>query len=365
MSRVGIHQVMPGFLYGDALGNQAGRIREQLRRWGYRSQVYAQFRDRRLRDPGQDYRRLSVRKDDVVIFHYSIGSPVTEYVRQLPCRVVPYYHNVTPPGFLRGYNDPMAALLDQGRRELALFRGAGFALSASEYNRQEMLELGFRTVEVLPYYVSFEALKASASSRAGKEIADRYRDGAVNVLFVGRLVPNKRQDDVIRAFGAYHNLINANSRLFLVGTGTNAPGYRMELETMAAARGLAEHVFLPGSVGPREGLGGYYRAADLFLCLSEHEGFCIPLVEAMEFDVPVLAYRSTGVPNAMGGAGVMVSTKQYEAIAELMELLTRDEDRRRQVLSGQRRRLKDLAADRVTSKLQECVGRMVELAPAD
>jgi glycosyltransferase involved in cell wall biosynthesis len=365
MSKVTIHQIMPGFLYGDALGNQAARIRDQLRSWGYRSQVYAQFRDRRLRDSGQDYVRFSGGEDDIVIFHYSIGSPLTEYVSQLPCRVVPYYHNVTPPGFLRGYNDPMAALLEQGRRELALFKGAPFALSASEYNREEMLELGFYNVEVLPYYVTFGALKASATSPAGKEIARRYRDGAVNILFVGRLVPNKRQDDLIRAFGAYHDLVNANSRLLLVGSGANAPGYQMELETMAEARGLAERVYMPGPVGPHEGLGGYYRAGDLFLCMSEHEGFCIPLVEAMEFDMPVVAFRSTGVPYAMGGAGVMVSAKQYDAIAELMDVLVRDVTLRRQVVAGQRRRLQALATDRVTDELRKCVDQMVEFGPAE
>ena len=132
---VAIHQIMPGFLYGDALGNQAVRIRELLRSWGCRSQVYAQFRDGRLDDSGEDYRRYAGNSDDVVIFHYSIGSPVTEFVRRLPGFVVPYYHNVTPPGFLRGYNEPLADLLEQGRRELVLFRDAPFALAASEYNQ--------------------------------------------------------------------------------------------------------------------------------------------------------------------------------------------------------------------------------------
>ena len=361
MSKDAVHQIMPGFLYGDALGNQAVRIREQLRRWGYRSQVYAQFRDRRLNDAGKEYGRYAGRAEDTVIYHYSIGSPLTEYVGRLPSRVVPYYHNVTPPGFLRGYNAPMAALLEQGRKELALFKDAPLAMSASEYNREEMLELGFRHVEVLPYYVTFEALRASADSAAGREIVDRYQDGAVNILFVGRLVPNKRQDDLIRAFGAYHRLVNPNSRLILVGSEANAPGYRMELETMAASLGIADRVCLVGAVGPREGLGGYYRTADVFLCMSEHEGFCIPLVEAMAFDVPVIAYRSTGVPYAMGGAGLIVSSKRYDAIAELIVLLVGDKNLRERVLAGQRRRLQALAPERVTEELRACVGQMVGL----
>ena len=346
---------MPGFLYGDALGNQAVRIRELLRSWGFRSQVYAQFRDRRLNDPGQDYRHYRGDPSDLIIFHYSIGSPLTEFVRQLPGQVVPYYHNITPAGFLRGYNEPMADLLEQGRRELALFRDAPLALAASEYNRREMLELGYRHVEVLPYFVTFEGLWASAASPAGREIVTRYKDGAVNLLFVGRLAPNKRQDDLIRAFSAFHHLINPRSRLLLVGSEANAPGYLFELQALAAALNLDQHVHLPGAVGLREGLGGYYQAANVFLCLSEHEGFCIPLVEAMAFDLPVIAYRSTGVPYALGGAGVLLDTKRYDLIAELIDLLVRDDIVRRRLLAGQRRRLDDLAPNQVAEKLRATI----------
>ncbi len=357
-----IHQFMTGFMYGDALGNQATRIRELLRGWGYDSQVYSQFRDRRLRDAGKDYRRYPGDTDNWAIFHYSVGSPLTDFVSQLPDRIVPYYHNVTPACFLRGYNDPMADQLEQGRQELALFKDAPFALAASEYNRQEMLELGFRHVEILPYSITFDALRASAESPAGQAVVARYNDGAVNLLFVGRLVPNKRQDDLIRAFGAYHCLINPHSRLILVGSEANAPGYRLELESIAAALGLEEHVHLPGGIGSREGLGGYYQVSDLFLCLSEHEGFCIPLVEAMAFELPVIAYRSTGVPYALGGAGVLVSSKRYDLIAELIEVLLRDKAVRNRLLEGQRRRLEELAPDRFAGTLRERIQQMISQA---
>lgn len=355
MSHSAIHQIMPGFLYGDALGNQAMRIREILRGWGYASEVYAEFRDHRLDDFGLDYRRYHDDPGDTLIFHYSIGSPVTEFVRGLSARIVPYYHNVTPPGYLRGYNEPLADLLEQGRRELAFFRDAPFALAASEYNRQEMLGLGFRHVKVLPYLVTFDWLHASAEGPTGREIRRRYDDGAVNLLFVGRLVPNKRQDDLIRAFHAYHCLINPNSRLLLIGSDANAPGYRLELETQAQALGLAKYVHLPGPVGPREGLGGYYRVADLFLCLSEHEGFCIPLIEAMAFDLPVLAYRAAGVPYALGGAGVLIGEKRYDFIAELIDILVQDRNYREPLLAGQRQRLQALSPTRVTEKLHSYV----------
>jgi glycosyltransferase involved in cell wall biosynthesis len=357
--------MMPGFLYGDAVGNQAAGLRELLRAWGYRSQVYAQFRDLRLQDLGRDYRGFKAKPNDIVIWHYSVGSPVTQFVRQLDCRIVPYYHNVTPSGFLRGYNEPLADLLEQGRQELALFRDAPYALAASEYNRQEMLELGFRRVDVMPYLITFDALRASAEQPAGRELAARYGDGTTNLLFVGRLVPNKRQDDLIRAFAAYHHLVNPHSRLQLVGSDSNAPGYRLELEALAASLGVGEHVHLPGAVGLNEGLGGYYQTADVFLCLSEHEGFCIPLLEAMAFDVPVIAYHSTGVPSALGGAGMLIHAKRYDVLAELIDLLVRHSGLRQGVLAGQRRRLERMAPDAVRRQLRLCTDQIAVLAGAN
>jgi glycosyltransferase involved in cell wall biosynthesis len=325
--------------------------------------VYAQFRDRRLDDPGKDYRDYSARPDDIIIFHYSVGSPLTDFVLQLTdrCQVIPYYHNVTPPGFLRGYNEPLADLLEQGREGLARFKDAPLALAASEYNRKEMLELGFRHVEVLPYFVTFDALRDSAAGPPGQKIVARFDDSVVNLLFVGRLVPNKRQDDLIRAFNAYHHLVNPHARLLLIGSDANAPGYRLELEGLAAALNLADHIHMPGGVGLREGLGGYYQAADLFLCLSEHEGFCIPLVEAMAFDLPVIAYRAAGVPYAMGGAGILVSAKRYDFIAELIGLVVQDQAVRQKVIAGQRRRLDKLAPSHVAARLEMCIEQILGL----
>ena len=361
MSKPAIHQITPSFFYGDAMGNQAGQIRERLRQWGYGSQIYAQHLDSRLRDPGKDFRHYPGNPNDIVIYHHGIGSPLTEFVRQLSSRVILYYHNVTPPRFLRGYNEPMAEMLDQGRRDVRLFKDVPFALAASEYNREEMLEFGFRRIEILPYFITFDALLASAESPEGQEIATRYDDGVVNILFVGRLVPNKRQDNLLRAFNAYHHLVNPRSRLLLVGSEDSAPSYRMQLEVMVASLGLEEHVHMLGPVGPREGLGGYYRAADVLLCMSEHEGFCIPLVEAMAFDVPVVAYRSTGIPYALGGAGVLVSQKRYDVFAELIDMLVQDGPMRRHVIDDQRRRLQELAPGIVEAQLKACIEQILEL----
>lgn len=349
-----IHQIMPAFLYADALGNQADRIRVQLRQWGYESQIYTQIRDRRWTDPGLEVSRYRSHPDQVVIFHYSIGSPLTAQVLKLTDRVVPYYHNVTPPEFLRGYNPELARLLDQGQRELDLFAGVPYALAASEFNRQEMLARGFAYVDVLPYFVTFDALRASAHSPIGQAVTTRLASNQVNVLFVGRLVPNKRQDDLIRAMRYYQRLIDPDAHLLLVGGDANAPGYRLELQTLIDALGV-QNVELAGSIGLREGLGGYYQAATAFVCLSEHEGFCVPLLEAMAFDVPVIAFKSTGVPYALGEAGLKLDNKRSDVVGEAIGLVHADSILRKRLIVAQRHRLVDFHVDYLMSQLQDCV----------
>ncbi len=361
MNKIAIHQIMPAFLYGDALGNQAVYIRALLRQWGYKSQIYAQFRDNRIADSGQDYTRCTGNSSDILIYHYAIGSPLTDFVHRWRGKLVIYYHNVTPPHFLQDYNPEMAQLLAQGRQELEQFKNTPIALAASEYNRQELLELGYRCVQVVPYFVYFDELLKSADSSAGRKIVERYTgDGWENILFVGRIVPNKRQDDLIRAFNYYHRQVNARSRLLLVGSDANVSGYRIELEMMVSMLGLDE-VHLTGPVGLKEGLGGYFGVADVFLCLSEHEGFCVPLLEAMRFDIPVIAYRATGIPYTMGDAGILVTQKRYDVIGELIDLLINDPHLRHQVITQQRRRLNDFAPQAITRQLQAQVKDLIAL----
>lgn len=346
-----VHQILPELLYGDAIGNQALKLRSLLRARGYESEIYAQHRDRRLSQQSLDIRNYRGNADNLLIYHYSLASSVTQFVRQLPDRLVVYYHNVTPSAYLTGYNPYLAAQLRRGREELVELHDAPYALAASPYNREEMVALGYNDVDILPYFVYFDELQASAKSPAGREIVKRYgSDGWVNLLFVGRIVLNKRQDDVIRAFNYYHRLINARSRLFLVGSDANAPGYRMELEILVMALGLQDVVHFTGPVGLREGLGGYFDVASAFLCMSEHEGFCVPLLEAMVFDKPVIAYRAAGVPYTLGQAGLMVTEKRHDVVGELLDLVLRDPVLHDRVVRRQKARLADFSSDYIVGR---------------
>lgn len=360
-AKITIHQIAPAFVYADAISNQIAFIRAMLRKWGYESQVYAEICDSRMPEPAVDYTLCTGTQNDILIYHYSIGTPVTGFARQWPGKLVLYYHNITPGHFLQEYNPEMVPLLVQGRQELAYFKDTNFALAASEYNKQELLELGYGNVEVLPYSIYFDDLIKSADSPAGQAIKEKYdQDGWVNILFVGRIVPNKRQDDLIRTFRYYHDYINPRSRLFLVGVASNAPSYQLELELLAGIYGL-DQVLFTGPVGLQEGLGGYFRAADVFVCMSEHEGFCIPLLEAMSFDIPVIAYHAAGVPYTMGDSGILVTQKQYDVIGELIDLLVNDARLRRQVITKQRERLNDFAPEIITEQFRTQIKKIASL----
>jgi glycosyltransferase involved in cell wall biosynthesis len=203
------------------------------------------------------------------------------------------------------------------------------ALADSEYNRRDLLAAGYAPTGVLPLAVP----NTLAQVQPDTEVLNRFDDGVANLLFVGRLVPNKRQEDVIKAF-YYLRQIRPRSRLFLVGSWQNTRRYYAWLQEFAGRLGLSEAVYFPGHVSTAA-LAAYYRLADLFVCMSEHEGFCVPLIESMHFGVPVVAYASTAVPGTLGGAGILVREKRYDVIAELLHLLISDRKLYRQVVERQ------------------------------
>jgi glycosyltransferase involved in cell wall biosynthesis len=216
-----------------------------------------------------------------------------------------------------------------------------------------MIEMGFEDVTVTPLFVYVDELLSAAQSRDARQIVERYADGWVNWLFVGRLAPNKRQEDIIRAFAYYHRHINPHSRLFLVGSDAGLPAYRFDLEVMAA-RTVPEHIHLPGVVS-FEALAGYYSAASVFVSMSEHEGFGIPLIEAMNFDIPIVAFRAAAVPGTLGGAGVLVNEKRLDVVAEMVDLLTRDQGLRGRIIQRQRDRVRELAPQKAEVALRAAV----------
>ena len=213
-----IHQLLPCLRHGDAIGNHTLEIQRILQRWGHESLIFADDIHADMRSFARSYKKLKGRhlKDAILIYHFSVGSPISEFVKTLPNKKLLIYHNITPGSFLHGYDGYIREVLDQGRTELQHFANlCDLALGDSEFNRQELESFGFPHTGVLPIILDFEKY-----TRAPDEnVLQRYKDGNRNVLFVGRLVPNKCQEDVIQAFYMYTRYIQPKSRLFLIGLG--------------------------------------------------------------------------------------------------------------------------------------------------
>ncbi len=337
-----VHQVLATLGYGDAIGHEVLGIRRALRAAGYASSIIVETADPRLEDETIDYRDMVgvVGADDLVIHHFSIGSRASRTMFALPCRMILVYHNITPPEYFLGVHDYLVRQCFHGRRELTAYRArVDLALGDSEFNRQELAAVGFDPTAVLPVIPDFDHLDVEPDAR----IAAEYDDAWTNILFVGRLVPNKRPDDLIRFFHAYKTLYNPRARLIIAGAYGGFESYLVQLHHLIARLGVRD-VVLTGQVTDAE-LAALYDVADLFLCASEHEGFCVPIVESFYMGVPVLAYAATAVPATMDGGGVLYDSRDPREVARLMQAILSDRSAREHLLAAQ-----DAALDRLLAK---------------
>ena len=313
---ISIHQVLATLGYGDAIGHEVLGIQRVLRGAGYQSEIFVETADHRLESLTRDYRELIdfSRPDNLLIHHFSLGSRASRIAYALPERMALVYHNITPPEYFVGVHRTLARQCFRGRRELRLYAGrCDLALGDSEFNRQDLEALGFPRTAVLPVVPDFSHLDRAPDDF----VARQFDDAWTNILFVGRVIANKKIEDLIRFFHAYQTLFNPRSRLLIVGSHGGFERYLAALQQLVAALD-ASNVHFVGQVSDEE-LVAYYEIADLFLCASEHEGFCVPLVEAFYKQVPVLAYAATAVPATMDGAGVLYDDKDPRHVAALMD----------------------------------------------
>jgi len=354
-----IHQMLPTLGYGDAVGNHVLELRRLLRQAGYQSEIFAERWHPRLDGECRhyaEYRRFS-NADNLLILHYSIGGEVNHFIRDLPDRVLIYYHNITPAHFFYRTNGELARLLDEGRRDLAKLAGKYPAIAVSPYNQRELETMGFQVLGLVPCIVRFDQLEATLATPDALRTKQRFaKQDNVDWLFVGRLAPNKCVDDIIKAFYYYHTWINDKSRLMLVGASDGMGPYVSSLYEWVTRLGLDGAVVFPGHV---DSLGIFYEMADLYISMSEHEGFCIPLLEAMHFHIPVLAYASTAVPETLANAGVLFQRKDYALVAEMAHEMISNRELRERLIQVQRERLTAFDPDHVRAQFLSCVQGLV------
>jgi glycosyltransferase involved in cell wall biosynthesis len=345
MTSLTLHQFSEGVYVGDAVSDQLFIIRRWLREMGFTSDIYAERIQPELAGevrPAGEYRPGLAER--CLIHHHAVGSDVAERLRAIALPQILVYHNITPPEYF-AYTDPTLAFqLDKGRRQLAEMRPRTLlALGDSVYNEREMRELGYAATGVLPIVLDESRYAVPLNEALAGELGSKGPPAAGGVgrplvLFVGRLAPNKRQEDLIKLLHCLRR-IYPEARLALVGS-EHVPEYVNWQKDLARGLGLVEaSVHFAGHVSQQD-MVTYYRCADVYISMSEHEGFGKPLIESMYFGLPVLAYGSTAVPDTLGDAGILFYRKDYEALAELAALLLEEEPLRRRVIARQTRRVR-------------------------
>lgn len=354
-----VHQMTATLAYGDAISNDILEIDRRLKQWGLDAYIYAENVEPRLAHVGQldqAYERYLGDPDDLLIYHYSIYTANLKLYAQSRNRKIVIYHNITPPEFFQGFDSHLESLCRFGRLALPQLQDCELALAVSEFNRRELIAAGIpeERTAVLPIFLGLEEFVRTERDPA---LYRRMRqDGRTNLLYVGRLAPNKGCDDLIKLFYAYHRHINPATDLWLVGS-RSFTAYVRYLEALVARLGLEDVVRFTDRVSLSE-LRTCYEASDTLLYGSRHEGFGVPLLEAMHFGLPIVAYAAAAVPETLGGAGVLFNRWAYAEVAELLDLVQVETGFRQQIIAGQRRRLADFDPAIVENGLRSALAQV-------
>lgn len=344
-----IINMIPILAFGDAVGNDTLAVHNSLKKAGYDSIVAASYIDERLGgNLAVSTRDLSfIKPEDIVIYHLSTGHELNERFGSLNCRKIIKYHNITPPEFFFGYDkNAVASCIEGYRQTAALSDKPELVFADSAYNKEELIRMGYRCeIEVLPILIPFEDYRKEPDP----EVMTQMDDGYTNIIFTGRVVPNKRQEDVIAAFDCYQKYYNPESRLILVGNCDCVSHYYEGLAAYVRALGVKNVIFTGHIKFPA--ILAYYRSADLFLSMSDHEGFCVPLVESMFFDVPVIAKDTSAVGWTLGGSGILLSDRDPKLAAGMMNRVLTDSQLKEKILQNQRERLSDFDNHKVEGQL--------------
>lgn len=345
-----VDQILAGFAEGDAISQAALAMQDAFRKWGCVSDVYA---DKRHVSPAMqascrslaEYRATPA---DLVIHHYSIGSPALDTFADAAARKILVYHNITPSEYFRGFDDRVADELGHARNGL---RDIGPKLHAawavSEFNAEELRAAGLKNVKSFPLLFSPGTLDLAPDPN----VLGKFKADLKTWFFVGRIAPNKKIETLIESFYWYHKTINPYSRLVIVGSERSCPRYFTMLRMYVGDLDLP-NVCFEGFASPA-GLPAYYKMADVFVTTSEHEGYCLPLIEAMYMNVPVVARSVGGIPEAVGGAGVLYDDLSANELAGLVDRVISDSSLRGEILSGQRARIDEVKARDVDAELKE------------
>ncbi|MGH9128474.1 MAG: glycosyltransferase family 4 protein [Acidimicrobiales bacterium] len=363
-----VHQFLPSLAPRDAIGTHTLAVQSILRALGLESEIYADLIHPEVATLARPFRtfrgpRRGRGRGELLLYQSSIGSRVADYLCVQPQPKLVNYHNITPAASLTRWEPALADELAQGRRQLvALAPVTLHAVADSTFNESELGASGYASTSVAPIQLDLDQPDPPTDGRCLARLARaRARaGGGTDLLFVGRVVPNKAQHRLVRALALYRRLYDPRARLHLVGAVTSQ-AYLRSVRGLVERLGLVNAVDLAGPVSAA-GLLAYYRSADVFVCLSDHEGFCLPLVEAMHHRLPIVAYAAAAVPETLGDAGVLIGSRDPLSVCVALARVLGDAELRASMSVGATRRLAELSPARIRAAFEASLRRAIALA---
>jgi len=347
-----VHQFHSGSASGDAITNSMLLIQRLLRGLEFESEIFVEHRDPRLADRLRLVDELPQHPQYILIVHHSMGFDCFDRVAASPAVKILLYHNITPAEFFPN-NPHVQRYIRLGHEQLNRWRPMiSAALADSEYNAIELRRLGYEPVHACQLLFDVERMLAERSEKRGAS------NEPYTILFVGRIAPSKGQADLVDAFAAFRAAFGKPCRLVLVGrddeVGPNS--YTEQIRKRARGNGISDFVILTGLLSD-ELLHNWYRRADLYVSLSHHEGFGVPLVEAMAHRIPVIAWAAGAIPYTLDGAGELMLDRSSEVAARAMLRLATDVEHRNAVIERQCRALERFKLERQMPQLLAALHR--------
>jgi len=348
-----IHQLVHTLSYGDAISGEVLALQRCFHAAGAESEIFAMNTHPRLKGKTRDWRELKTDFSGTLVLHFSLGSPLSRtYLNARRAKRCLIFHNLTGPEWFRGINPRVAADIEKGLQELPVLCTVTDVLIAdSAFNARELAKIGFEA-QVLELPVDFA--RWDLPKNMGID-ALLKQEGGIHILHTGRLAPNKCIEDIIKTFYFLHHKIFKPSRLWLVGIDIDTELYSFSLKRLVDELDLSDAVNFVGCLDDAE-LKSLYEGCSAYLCMSEHEGYCLPLIEAMYFGLPVAAYAATAVPETVGEGGVLFYEKRHPEIAELLFKIHADSDFKSALTAAGHSRVSPLSYKHFCLKVQRTIG---------
>jgi glycosyltransferase involved in cell wall biosynthesis len=347
-----VNQFVSNFCFGDAISNNVRIIKNKFLEKGVSGEIFTQFPDGHSLKDSRFYTEYRGNPENVLIMHGSTYSEIFDFIADLPDKKVLIYHNITPPGFFRGYSDFFVEHLSKGLSQIQdMSKIFDLALGVSGFNAENLRTLGYKNVQRIPLFIDFSKYANSSDDFSYSSILSKF---GKNILFVGRMAPNKKQEDVIKAFYLYKKYFDENAHLIFVGGADGMENYLSLILALISELGLNDCVKITGKISDAE-LNFLYKNSDLFLSMSEHEGFFVPAIEAFYFDLPLLFFNAGAILETASGGGFSFDEKDFAQVAEIMNRVISDVKFREDLLSKQKSSLENFISQNDDFKLFDLI----------